>query len=575
MSASIKQKSSAATFVSNVLARGWSSALTCMLAIAVGLPVQATSNSAQAQHLRPLPADFGQRKAVSYSPYRTAKNLATRDDETITAAMIKQDLDLLVMGRFTLIRLFDSSDKVARLTLTVIREHRMDVKVMLGIYVQHDNAAYNEAEIARGIALAREFKELIPAVSVGNETMISWSFNRFETAAMKRYIDTVRGAVEQPVTTDDNWAFFAWNERKEQDPAAILASIDFVAMHTYPVLDSVYSPDLWDWRQASVPASRRAAAMVSAAVARAKFEYAAVRAHMDSLGLKAMPIVIGETGWQADPAMVPFRSHPVNQKMYVDAMNAWSASGAGPRAIFHFEAFDEPWKEADDKWGLFNVKRQARIVVQDLYPRELWEPGTYTLADAAYVTPITIRSTVSARRYKVPADVVKSGGTQRTAAAWKSSTKAATVSRSNVGSGVVLYLREAPADWRVQVSVPKNQADNLSAFAQGTLNFRIRTTAVTPLEIGFDVGSITEGSALAARMPIPSGEFGYLNDGAWHNVSIPVDKIRWYVAAKEKVGLSRIDLRRVTSPFVISGRTTDTVASPPAQISVDGIYWSR
>jgi exo-beta-1,3-glucanase (GH17 family) len=575
MSASIKQKSSVATSSIYAWARWWTHALTCMLAIAIGLPVQATNNSTQAQHLRPLPADFGQRKAVSYSPYRTAKNLATRDDETITAAMIKQDLDLLVMGRFTLIRLFDSSDKVARLTLTVIREHRMDVKVMLGIYVQHDNPSYNEQEIARGIALAREFKELIPAVSVGNETMVSWSFNRFETAAMKRYIDTVRSAVEQPVTTDDNWAFFAWNERKEQDPAAILASIDFVAMHTYPVLDSVYSPDLWDWRQASVPAPRRAAAMVSAAVARAKFEYAAVRAHMDSLGLSGMPIVIGETGWQADPAMVPFRSHPVNQKMYVDAMNAWLASGTGPRAIFHFEAFDEPWKEADDKWGLFNVKRQARLVVQHLYPRELWEPGNYRLSDAVYVTPITIRTVVSAQRYEVPVDVLKSGGKQRMAAAWKTSTKAATVSRSDRGSGVALSLQEGAAKWRAHVPVPKNQADDLSAFALGTLNFRIRTTAVTPLEIGFDVGSVSEGSALAARMPIVSGEYGYINDGAWRDVSIPIDKIRWHVAAKEKVGLSRIDLRRVTSPFVIAGHSVEAPKTGRSQISLDGVHWAR
>ena len=30
---------------------------------------------------------------------------------------------------------------------------------------------------------------------------------------------------------------------------------------------------------------------------------------------------------------------------------------------FVFEAFDEPWKQSDDKWGLFNVQRQARFVI--------------------------------------------------------------------------------------------------------------------------------------------------------------------------------------------------------------------
>lgn len=554
----------------------WAGVLLLIVATAAGAGAHAnTTHASNALTLRPLPVDFGSRKAVAYSPFRTAKNVADRDNEAITAAMIKQDLDLLLAGHFTLIRLFDSSDKVARQTLQVIRDHRLDIKVMLGIYVHLNDPSSNDAELARGIALAHDHKDIVMAVSVGNETMVSWSLNRFDTLKMKGYIDKVRNAVDQPVTTDDNWAFFAWNRRVEQDPAPILASVDFVAMHTYPVLDSVYSPDLWDWRQAAVPPKRRAAAMVDAAVARAKFEYAAVRTHMDSLGLTAMPIVIGETGWQADPAMVPFRAHPVNQKMYVDRMNAWQASGDGPRAIFYFEAFDEPWKEADDKWGLFNVKRQARYVVQDLYPRAIWEPGAYTLADAAYVTPIVIRAVVSAQRYTLLAGTVTPDQVRPVLDAWKIRDGSASLRRRKGGTGIEIFPRPGNRGWGVNLSVPKNQADDLSAYAAGTLNFRIKTTAPGPLEIGFQVGSATEGSAFAARMPLISGKFGYLNDGAWHDVSIPVDIIRWHVAAMEKVGLSRIDLMRVTSPFVIAGRPAAAEAPAQNRISLDAIYWAK
>ncbi len=533
------------------------------------------ADTAIAPKLRPLPADFGSRSAVSYSPFRTAKNVADRDNEIITAAMIKQDLDLLLAGGFTLIRLFDSSDKVARLTLDVIREHRLDIKVMLGIYVHRDNRVYNDAEISRGIILANTYKDIVVAVSVGNETMVSWSFNRFDTVAMKVFIETVRQAVDQPVTTDDNWAFFARNAGIEQNPAPILASIDFVAMHTYPLLDSVYSPHLWDWRQAAVPPGQRAAAMVDAAIARAKFEYHAVRTHMDVLGLQAMPIVIGETGWQADPAKVPFRAHPVNQKMYVERLNAWRAARDGPQAIFYFEAFDEPWKEGDDKWGLFSVMRQARPVVQHLYPRAIWEPGDYTLADAAYVTAIAIRTVVSARRYTLLADTAALGEARPVLGAWKIRQGSASVRRSKVGNGVEISPRPANHGWDINLPVPKNQADDLSAFAAGTLNFRIKTATPNPLEIGFQVGSATEGSALAASMPLVSGEFGYVNDGAWHDVSIPIDTIRWYVAAKEKVGLSRIDLMRVTSPFVIAGRPATAAGPAQNRIDLDAIHWAK
>ena len=550
----------------------WTILLICALLVAAAMPVRGDAATAPGLALRPLTADFGLRKAVSYSPYRTAKHVADRDNETITAAMVKQDLDLLLAGGFTLVRLFDSSDKVARLTLRVIQESRLDVKVMLGIYLQHDAPAYNDAEIARGIALAREFKDIVVAVSVGNETMVNWSFNRFDTVAMKRHIDVVRSAVDQPVTTDDNWAFFAWNQRKEQDPAAILASIDFVAMHTYPLLDSVYSPDLWDWRQASVPTNRRAAAMVASAVARAKFEYAGVRSHMDSLGLKSMPIIIGETGWQADPAMVPFRSHPVNQKMYFDAMSDWLASGTGPRAIFHFEAFDEPWKEADDKWGLFNVHRQARLVVQGLYPREIWEPGAYTLKDAVYVIPIQIRAVIRSKHYSIHATARAKGEVRPALNNWKVEKDSASVRR---GSTLKILPRPEFESWAVRRSVPDNLADDLSAFATGTVNFRVRTSYPGELEVGFDVGSPTEGSALAARIPLASGQFGYRNDGAWHDVAIPVDAIRQLVAATMKVGLSRIDLMRVTSPFVIAGRPRSADKSEGHRVEIDGVYWRK
>ena len=553
----------------------------------VALAPAAQVAAAEVSALRPLPADFGSRKAVAYSPFRSAKNVADRDNETITAAMVQQDLELLLAGRFTLIRLFDSSDKVARLTLQVIRERRLDIKVMLGIYVNRGDAAHNDAEVARGIALAREFKDIALAVSVGNETMVSWSFNRFDTAALRPYIKAVRDAVSQPVTSDDNWAFYAYDGPKEHDPAPILAGIDFVAMHTYPLLDTVYSPDRLDWRQASVPPSRRAAAMVDAAVARAKFEYAAVRSHIDRLGWTSMPIVIGETGWQADPKMVPHRSHPVNQKMYVDRINAWAASQTGPRAIFYFEAFDEPWKEGDDKWGLFNVQRQARYVIRDLYPRSIWEPGPYTAADAVYIKPIRIRSVVKASRYTVYADASSKGETRPALGRWQAwegeSTAAVAEVRTNAaaidaGRQVEIMPRPKPWGWGVTLPVPRDQADDLSAFAKGTLNLRIRTNYPGMLEVGFHVGSATEGSAFVACMPIGSGEFGYANDGTWRSVSIPIDAIRRYAAEKNGVGLGKVDLMRVTGAIVIADRYgvtgKATGSAVTHRIDVDAIYWA-
>lgn len=315
--------------------------------------------------VRALGSDFTSRKAVSYAPYRTAN----RDTEVVTPANVKQDLTLLAAGGFKLIRLFDSSDSMAKVVLQVIKDNSLDIKVMLGAWIASGNDTFNQAEIQRTIALANTYSDIVLAVSVGNETMVSWSFNPVSPATMAGYIKTVRNAIRQPVTTDDNWAFFAKASTERNDPKLVLDTIDFVAMHTYPLADSVYNPTLWDWKQEAVAASGRAAAMMDAAIVAARKDHDAVRTHLDDYGYKTMPIVIGETGWKAVASNGElYRAHPVNQKMYFDRLSTWAdagRAGAGPKAIFYFEAFDEPWKGSDDKRAL---QRQPSSPLRDPEP---------------------------------------------------------------------------------------------------------------------------------------------------------------------------------------------------------------
>ena len=163
--------------------------------------------------------------------------------------MVLQDLELLVQGDFRLIRLFDSTDKVARLTLQVIRDNELDMKVQLGAYIHSESSPYisdavreehrvlNRAEVERAITLANEFTDIVLAVSIGNETMVYWSFVPSSPEIMAAYIAEVRGQITQPVTTDDNWAFWA------NAPKIITDIVDFAALHTYCELDTVFDPN--------------------------------------------------------------------------------------------------------------------------------------------------------------------------------------------------------------------------------------------------------------------------------------------------------------------------------------------
>lgn len=562
--------------------------------VTVDPPAAAVSTT----NLRSLPAEYLARKAVSYSPFRTATSASNRDNEVITAAMVKQDLDLLVAGDFRLIRLFDSSDKVAKLVLDVIADHKLDVKVQLGAYVnsyKYVDNPYTVANIKTGnwqeldrlIALSTnpKYKDTVLAVSVGNETMVVWSIVPIDPQDMAGYIRYVRDRVTQPVTTDDNFLFYT------EPPKIITDLLDFAAIHTYSEIDTNYpeSPYYWDWKQEAVPAGpARAVAMMDGAMRETRRQYQLVRDTLDRKGLRDMPIVIGETGWNAvDVGALRFRAHPVNQKMYVSRLETWRGEGRvgpGPSNVFYFEAFDEPWKGGDDKWGLFNVQRQARYVIQNLYPQSsfAWEPGSYTDADAVYFIPPLIAPEVAQSRYTIFSDAA--GATPATglrvdAFDGNSVNAPSVVGTPPSGEGAnVISLTPQPKDygWGLLWSpVTPYATENLQQFAAtGKINVWIKTSYASATNGKIEIGMSTltaDGGTQESYLQIGNGDYGYCNTNAWCQVSIPLQA---FVAKNPK-----LDLRLVLSRFIIADRYSFTGKPNNSNITtpilVDGIYWSK
>lgn len=543
---------------------------------------------------RALSADFSTRKAASYSPFRTAN----RDTETVTDAHVLQDLQLLSDGGFKLIRLFDSSDNVAARVLRLIAANpSLDIKVMLGAYIQSESSTYlsdaqrasnramNQAEVARAVALATNvnYRNIIAAVSVGNETMVGWSFVPSSTAIMASYITSVRNQITQPVTTDDNWAFFAGVNTEPNDPKPIFNAVDFVAVHTYPLADSLYNT--WDWRQST------AVAMMDGAIAKAKADVAAVRANLDARGFANLPIVVGETGWKATITNgETYRASPANQRMYFDRLTAWAGSAGAPKSIIYFEAFDEPWKGADDGWGLFNVSRTPRCVIKDLYPGITPETSSCSDAQALHYIPPNSQGAVTANRYTAYADVTTPGEarpveTPRYDAWLDGSTSTAQYPQSSgaaapgdPGNGITITPTPAAWGWGLTLNMP-NSTEDLSNFniSSGRLNFSINTTYAGKLEIGFYTGSATLNTGYDVYLPIQSGQYGFVNDGAWHDVSIPISAIVARGApAYNMPNTATLNMTRVPSLFVIADRyavTGNTRQLTP--VKIDAIFWSK
>jgi exo-beta-1,3-glucanase (GH17 family) len=576
--------------------------------------------------LRALSADFISRKAVNYSPYRTATKVghpyltnldgsfqldangnkqldpADTSNENITDAMVLEDLTLIHTAGFGLIRLFNSNLKVAERTIRLLRDNpTLDIKVYLGMWMAGYDEPGNQNEIAFGVALAKSYPDIVVAVSVGNESLVNWSDHAMQPAVMASHLAYVRSQITQPVTTDDNWAYYAAADR------IILDNIDFASVHTYAMVDTHYNPTFWDWKQLGQGVlTQRATDMMNAALVATKKDYDAARRFIDSKGLLAMPIVIGETGWMAvNPSngWYKFLAHPVNQKMYVERLAAWAnegKTGAGPKNVFYFEAFDELWKGDDNGWGLFNKDRQARYALHttpisnpSLGNGATWvlEPvaalctrpsgAQYTDSEALYYDYAVASTAVSASKYTVFADTLTSGEARPTACDmwWDAygGDSAGYLTTSSVAlpgdSPNGLKITPVPKDygWGLLYHSRSDVTDNLSAYeATGHLNFSIKTDYVGSLKVGINTDTYDRSGA-EAYVILSSSSLHTACDAVsgWCNVSIPLTSF--------KTVNPNIDFKYVTTRFAIADVYNDTGNTPlqTKVINLDAIFWSK
>ena len=331
------------------------------------------------------------RSAVCYSGYRANEN--PNAFHYPTEAEVKQDLDLLVRAGYSFIRVFDATPH-AETVLKVITDNGFDIKVQLGVWIAGSKIkadVANQLQISKGIALANQYPNLVVGVSVGNETLDSWSSVHTDPADLVEYLKQVRGSIAQPVTTDDLYPPFELLGGY-QDVLAVLKTVDYLSVHVYAHIDASF--DSWEYKQENVPAGpERAQAMMKAALAYSKITIVNVRSTLKQFDLE-LPIVIGEAGWKShvtDRSKVAEAvfAHQVNQQLFFDGLEDWT-HGAGRDAdsagtAFYFEAFDEPWKTSDDGWGLFDTNRNAKYAMWNKFP-DLTPTGAmpYSAADALY-----------------------------------------------------------------------------------------------------------------------------------------------------------------------------------------------
>jgi exo-beta-1,3-glucanase (GH17 family) len=305
----------------------------------------------------------GEAKAVAYSGFRHGQHPDRGNGALIPSKdEILEDLQILEKdGNFALIRLYDSNQN-SEMVLEVIREHHIKMKVLLGAWLDAEvsnhegcgwlnepipretldaNTIKNRNQIESAIRLANVYNDIVVAVNVGNEALVSWNDHMVSLQSVMGYVKQVQQAIEQPVTVADNYVW--WIEQGE--PLAEL--VDFIMVHTYPLWEGKNIDEGLSFTIQNIQDVRKA--------------------------LPESPMIIGEAGWATVGTEFGVRASEENQARYFNELFDWAAKMN--ITAFFFEAFDEDWKGDDNPlgaekhWGLFTVNRKAKLVMAEQYQR--------------------------------------------------------------------------------------------------------------------------------------------------------------------------------------------------------------
>jgi len=338
-------------------------------------------------------------QAISFGAYRDT----TRDIQP-TLSELREDVLLLSAMGIRFLRTYNVYLDEASNLLQVIRELKnedpdFEMYVMLGAWIDAKNAwtdkpdrirnvesAQSAGEIDRAVALAQKYPDIVKIIAVGNEAMVHWAWEYYvEPAIILKWVNHLqnlkkKGELPQSlwITTSDNFASWGGggSEYHNDDLNKLIKAVDYISMHTYPMHDTHYNPEFWGVREEEKGLTDLE--KVHNAMIRARDyainQYESVIAYMKSLAVDK-PVHIGETGWAtiSNEHYGPDGARAIDEYksgLYYKHILEWATENKV--TVFYFEAFDEPWKDAENPmgsenhFGLFNLQSQAKFPIWDL-----------------------------------------------------------------------------------------------------------------------------------------------------------------------------------------------------------------
>ncbi|MEM7381880.1 MAG: glycosyl hydrolase family 17 [Bacteroidota bacterium] len=343
--------------------------------------------------------------AMSYGGYRHVDH-----DIEPTLDELKEDMKILAAMGVKIIRTYKVHLPHAANVLKAISELKkedpaFEMYVMLGAWIDckyawtdqepdhNQESERNAVEIDEAVRLAKTYPDIVKVIAVGNEAMVKWATSYFVQPGVilkwVNHLQQLKASGELPkdlwITSSDNFASWGGGDAEYhvEDLNQLIAAVDYLSIHTYPMHDTHYNPAFWGVRESEKELSDLE--KIDAAMLRAKEyamgQYQSVKSYMVNLGIDK-PIHIGETGWAtiSNGHYGPEASKATDEykeALFYDHMREWT-NGEGI-SCFYFEGFDEQWKDAgnplgsENHFGLINLKSQAKFALWDMVDKGVFD----------------------------------------------------------------------------------------------------------------------------------------------------------------------------------------------------------
>lgn len=288
-------------------------------------------------------------KAISYGCYRKGQAPGVKGP---SESEILQDLKI-ILDHWNLIRVYGSDEDSERI-LKVIRENKLPIKVMLGVWLEDEirNPERKDENIKQAltaIKLANEYSELLAAINVGNETQVFWSAHKMEMNTLIKYIRVIRNSTNVPVTTADDYNF--WNKFISK---SVASEVDFIVTHIYPLWNGKTLENSIDWMNDI-------------------FYEDVKKMHPDKT------LVLGEIGWATNydssktgdgeqGSLIKGEVSYSAQEKFLKKLSDWIDENKV--TTFLFEAFDEPWKGGGELSGPNEIEKHWGVFYEDRTPKK-------------------------------------------------------------------------------------------------------------------------------------------------------------------------------------------------------------